>query len=341
MQAEGLLFIFSGPSGAGKNTIMHEIIDHDERLHQLPTATTRPRRDYEQEGREHEFISEAEFRQRIINQELIEWQIIHDKGVYGVPRATVQNLIRAGDVAVADVDVLGAMALKEEFGDYVVLIFIEPPDMATIERRLRERDDVKTELELRTRMRRAAFEMGFKDHYDYVIVNRDGDLHESVARTRKVIAQEMAKPRQGGTTLNTLGWSPDMLHCRTTIVVPQQGNVLRHNGKLPFVDVVSDQMPFAALRDYLGQHFDTDFLPTRANADKRVVDIDFEAPQLLDTQRLAPGKILRNHIYILQPEIPLQNQDLQDGWEWQPIANCELDNTLEQLLLEAVGDLQS
>jgi guanylate kinase len=338
MQAEGLLFIFSGPSGAGKNTIMHAVIDNDEQLQQLPTATTRPRRDYEREGREHEFISEDEFRQRIINQELIEWQIIHDKGVYGVPRATVQTLIRSGKIAVADVDVLGAMALKEEFGDYIMLIFIEPPDMATIERRLRERDDVKTELELRTRMRRAEFEMDFRNHYDYVIVNRDGELDESVTRTREIIDRERAKTHRG-TGLNTLGWSPDMLHCRATVIIPQRGHLLRHNDALPYVDVTTDQMPFAALRDFLGRHFTVDFLPTRANADKRIVDISFEAPQMMENARRPDGTILRNHIYILQPEQPIQH--LPEDWTWQPIDQCELDRTAEQLLLEAVGDLQS
>lgn len=338
MQAEGLLFIFSGPSGAGKNTIMHAVIDGNDQLHQLPTATTRPRRDDEREGREHEFISEAEFRRRIINQELIEWQIIHDKGVYGVPRATVQELIRSGKTAVADVDVLGAMALKEEFGEYIVLIFIEPPDMNTIERRLRERDDVKTELELRTRMRRAAFEMGFKGEYDYVIMNRDGSLEESVNQTRDILDFEMAKAQRGG-KVNTLGWSPDMLKCRATAVIPYQGNLLRLNRTLPYVDVESDQMPFAALSQYLQQHFDVPFQPSRPNADKRKVDISFEAPQMLETLKREDGTVIRNHIYILLPEQPLTI--LPEHWKWEVIDRCALNHTLEQLLLDAVGDLQS
>lgn len=335
MQAEGLLFIFSGPSGVGKNTIMHGVINADPTLRQLPTATTRARRGNEKEGREHEFLSEAEFRQRIINKQLIEWQIIHDKGVYGVPRNTVQRLIEDGRYAVADVDVLGAMALKQEFGDHVVLIFVEPPSLDTLKERLSEREDVKSEVELLTRLRRVDFEMGFKAHYDYVIVNHDGKLDESIAAARRIIEKERQAFR--GSTLDTLGWKTDQLQFVAIALVHQNGQLLQYNGELPHQAVPSNQMPFEALHQYLQSELGVEFSPLREHATKRAVDIGFEAPQMVKATPKGQH-IIRKHIYILEASAPLNR--LPAGWTWQNIDSVPLDDTLRQLLLDTIGDLQ-
>lgn len=335
MQTKGVLFVFSGPSGAGKNTIMHEVIAADLRLRQLPTMTTRAMREGEQEGREHEFVDEDEFRQRIVAKELIEWQIIHDKGVYGVPRRTVQRMIETGQAAVADVDVLGAMALKQEFGDYVVLIFVRPPDHATLQRRLQNRPDVKSETELETRLRRAEFELSFQHQYDYVIENRDNALEESVAETLEIIRQCLNEPQFHQAPL---GWKADRLHYMATAVVVQAGDVLVHDHRLPETPVAADQMPFESLQAYLNEVFDdVVFLPSREHADKRSVDIGFEAPQLV---RIVPqGNIItRDHVYILRPSAPLH--DLPADWNLEPVDTVIQDNTLNTLLLEAMGKLQ-
>ncbi|PJF44731.1 MAG: hypothetical protein CUN55_02505 [Phototrophicales bacterium] len=332
MQNQGVLFIFSGPSGAGKNTIMREVIAAEPRLRQLPTMTTRPMRDDEQEGREHEFVDEAEFRRRIVAKELIEWQIIHDKGVYGVPRRTVQQLLESGQAAVADVDVLGAMALKQEFGEHVILIFVRPPDQKTLERRLRKRPDVKTEQELETRLRRAEFELRFQQYYDYIIENRDDALEESVAEVLAIVRKHLDNPPRA---VASTGWQSERLHYIVTAIVFQDGNVLLYENALPQVSVISTQMPFETLLDYLQMAFpNTTFLPTREHADKRRVDIGFEAPQLVRIQENT-SEIVREHIYILQPVTPIT--ELPEGWSWRPANEVIDDPSLSALLLEAMG----
>ncbi len=335
MQTEGVLFVFSGPSGAGKNTIMHEVMAHEPRLRQLPTMTTRPMRDGEQEGREHEFVDEDEFCRRIVAKALIEWQIIHDKGVYGVPRRTVQKMIEAGQATIADVDVLGAMALKQEFGEYVVLIFVSPPDEATLERRLRNRSDVKTELELATRLRRAEFELSFQHQYDYIIENRDDALQDSVSEALDIIRNCLEQPHEHQAPL---GWETERLHYVSTAVVVQDGSVLVHNGMLPSTVVAADHMPFESLRHYLNQAFDdVDFLPTREHSEKRAVDIGFEAPQLVRIEQHG-NLITRDHVYILRPSVVID--ELLSGWSLEPVESVIHDNALNTLLLEAMGKLQ-
>ena len=336
MQNHGKLFIFSGPSGVGKNTIMHGVLDDTTqlRLRQLPTATTRARRETEREGREHEFLSEDEFRQRIIDKALIEWQIIHDKGVYGVPRQTVQNLIREGRYALADVDVLGAMALKQEFGANVVLIFVEPPSLDILKQRLSERSDVKHEKELQTRLRRVDFEMEFKSEYDYVIVNHENELEASVSEAQAIILKEA---EQNATT-DRVGWDSHLLDFAASVLIAQDDNILYFNDTIPMTTVAADMMPFEALNAFLTNSFDATFSPTREHAHKRAVDIGFEAPQLVKNI-LQGERITKNHIYILQADEPLQA--LPEGWTWQSIENAELDPTLRQLLLDTLGERES
>ncbi|NDJ85945.1 MAG: hypothetical protein GYB66_08675 [Chloroflexi bacterium] len=333
--AHGLLFVFSGPSGAGKNTIMDTVMDSETYLQQLPTATTRAMRDNEAQGREHEFVDEAEFRQLILDKALIEWQIIHDKGVYGVPRRTVQQIIREHQIRVADVDVLGAMALKQEFNGHVVLIFVQPPDKATLEERLRERPDVSSERDLQTRLRRADFEMSFAAEYDHVIVNRDGCLDESVAQAQQIIqhAIQDPPPLYG----HPMGWAPEAIHYVVTPVVVQDGQVLQHEDDFPAIDVPPGRLPYEAVRDYLKSGAGIEVEPTRRNADKRVVDIGFEPPQLVHTSS-DNGVIDQNMIYILKPVTPVST--LPPSWSLAPIGSVHLDEALEQLLLQTSGDLQ-
>jgi len=331
----GLLFVFSGPSGAGKNTIMEKVIETELTLHQLPTATTRPRRNNEQEGREHEFLSEAEFRQRILDKALIEWQIIHDRGVYGVPRKTIQRVLLEDRVMVADVDVLGAMELKREFDEHVVLIFVEAPSKEVLRQRLSNRSDVKTDQELNTRLRRADFEMGFADFYDYRIVNHDGQLDESVEQALEVIRREVENrpPCQ-----ENLGWNPE--HIRTTVtgLIIKDGYLLQYHETFPALKVPSDHLPFEIIYHYFENTLDIDVRPTRPHADKRRVAMGFEPPQLVEVNQ-HDDEIEKNHIYILTTQTPMTS--LPDGWRWVAINELNLSQSLADLLLQIVGDLQT
>lgn len=335
MPQRGLLFVFSGPSGAGKNTIMHHVLKAGLHLRQLPTATTRERRLNEEEGREHEFLSEAEFRQRIVDKDLVEWQIIHDKGIYGVPRKTVQRIIETGQVAVADVDVLGAMDLKREFGEDVVLIFVQTPDKASLEKRLRQRPDVKSEEELMTRLRRADFEMNFANEYDYHIINADGQLAESVQQALRIIddvmatrSDEMPEPR----------WDTRPIRYIVKGIVVQGGELLQYQNDFPHLEVPQGQLPYTVITRYLQNQLGLGTLPTRQYAENRIVADEFEPPQLI---RVIPKttSIDKNLIYILKPATNLGQ--LSDGWEWISLDRLHLDEMLQNLLYEAVGVLQT
>ena len=334
----GLLFVFSGPSGAGKNTIMKEVMQREPSLTQLPTATTRPMRDNEQHGREHEFISEAEIRQRILNKKLIEWQIIHDKGIYGVPRATIQDGIRAGKTLIADVDVLGAMQLKQEFGDHIKLIFVTAPDMATLENRLRNRVDFSDEEDLQARLRRADFEMGFVPQYDHQLVNRDGELDAVVAEALQIIQNDLdhAPPIDEA----HFGWNPDNIYQNVTGVIIQNGQVLLQHNTFPTVPIPStnEDMPFDVIRDELENALGSDILPSRPDAIFSKVDSSFEPPQLV-LSSMEDNRIEKHFYYVLQIEPNLT--ELPVDWSLVPINDLQINPALHNIIREAAILLQT
>jgi guanylate kinase len=327
----GMLFVFSGPSGTGKNTIMDQLKKTDPTLRQLPTATTRCKRDNEEYGREHEFLSLAEFRQRILNKSLIEWQIIHHESVYGVPRQTIQNAIQQGETLIADVDVLGALRLKEEFGAYVVLVFIEPPNLATLEERLRGRSDIETELELQMRMRRVAFEMSFASRYDYRIVNYEGELETSVQKAYEIVCQNRENPPR---TNFQLGWDPKRIRQRVTGIIIQENEVLYQENQLPYIHVPQEKLPFEALRQFILDELHIHVIPQRPDIELRMLDIIFEPPQIVQT--IQEGEIiLQNMIYILHPEIPLKA--LPPHWTFHPLQ--DLDPKFKEFISMEVNQL--
>jgi guanylate kinase len=310
---------------------MKLVMERDPSLRQLPTATTRPIRDDEEHGREHEFITEEDFRQRILNKQLIEWQIIHDVGIYGVPRVTIQEGIRAGKTMVADVDVLGAMQLKQEFGDHLVLIFVSAPSKASLEARLRQRSDFSDEEVLQARLRRADFEFGFADQYDHHIVNEDGQLEDAVQEARHIIETECQHASPPG---NALGWDPDEIEQYVTAFVVQSGRVLLFHNALPQWPIPkgSPELPFDAIQAHFEVEFDMDILPTRPDAVHRKVDIGFEPPQMVQTSKQG-NRHLKNFVYILQPADLITT--LPPAWSWIDINDMQLDSTLRNALEEA------
>lgn len=165
----GQLFILVGPGGVGKNTLMNEVLLRLDNLKQLPTATTRPIRASEQHGREHLFLTLAEFQDLIDKQALIEYTEVRPGQFYGVPRATVQDAIDQANDLIADVEVLGATILREQYPENTILVFIAPPSMDRLEKQMRERGT--DEDTIKDRMKRAIMEMPFAPLCDYLIVN--------------------------------------------------------------------------------------------------------------------------------------------------------------------------
>jgi len=167
---EGKLFIFSAPSGSGKSTIVQHLMKLKLGLAFSISATSREPRKGEIDGREYHFISPDQFRSKISHGEFLEWEEVYPGQFYGTLRSEVERIWSRGEHAVFDIDVVGGMNLKKEFGENACAIFVSPPSMEVLAQRLRIRatDD---ESSLQKRLGKAEYEMTYTDQFDHVIVN--------------------------------------------------------------------------------------------------------------------------------------------------------------------------
>lgn len=185
----GLLFVFVGPAGSGKNTIINRVMEHFPQIGRLPTATTRPPREGEREGVDHFFVSLEAFHAMREAGQLLEYQQVHQTDYYGTVRAPLEELLREGRFALADIDVLGAQKLREAYPHNVVRIFVAPPSLSVLEARMRERNE-ETEEQIARRLKRAAWEMSQADQTEYKVIN--DVLETSVAQVVEIVGAEMA-----------------------------------------------------------------------------------------------------------------------------------------------------
>ena len=174
MEGKGLLLIISGFSGTGKGTVINRLLEkYDEKYALSISATTRSPREGEQDGREYFFKTREEFEEMIAKDELIEHACYVDN-YYGTPKRYVEEKLEAGKNVILEIEIQGALDVKRLFPE-AVLIFLLPPSVAELERRLRERG-TETEEVVRARMERAAKEVDSAYKYDYMIVNDDVDI---------------------------------------------------------------------------------------------------------------------------------------------------------------------
>jgi len=169
----GSLFALVGPGGVGKNALLNEVVARVDNLRQLPTATTRPMRPGEQQGREHLFVSVAEFQRMIDADELLEHQEVHPGKFYGVPRATVDKAIAACEDLIADIEMYGAAIIRAAYPRNSLAIFIAPPSVESLIERLQTRQ--ASQKDIQDRLSRFPKEMLFAPECDYLIVNDDVD----------------------------------------------------------------------------------------------------------------------------------------------------------------------
>jgi guanylate kinase len=185
----GLMLVLSSPSGAGKTTITRQILERDDNLTISVSVTTRPKRPGEVDGVHYHFIDKAAFDEMVRNDELLEHANVFGNW-YGTPRGPVDKTLASGRDVVADVDWQGTQQLKASFRDNMVSIFILPPTMDELERRLRGRAQ-DSEQVVKGRMAKASDELSHWPEYDYVIVN-DG-LEESVDMVADILKAERLK----------------------------------------------------------------------------------------------------------------------------------------------------
>ena len=185
----GLLIVLSSPSGAGKTTVSRMLMEAEPGIRMSVSATTRPKRPGETDDVDYHFVSDEEFDRMIAAGEFVEWAYVFGYR-YGTPKAPVKAALRAGRDILFDIDWQGARQLEPDFGEHLVTIFLLPPSMAELERRLRARGTDSEEV-IADRMRRAADEIDHWAEYEYVLVNRD--MEECLARVRAILAAERSK----------------------------------------------------------------------------------------------------------------------------------------------------
>lgn len=186
------MLVLSSPSGAGKSTISRALLETESDLAMSVSATTRPPRSGEVHGKDYFFIGKDEFEAMVAGGEFLEHARVFDN-YYGTPRAPVDAALHAGKDVMFDVDWQGTQQLAETATDDLVRVFILPPNLKELERRLYTRAQDSEEV-VRKRMAKAADEMSHWAEYDYVIVNIDID--ESVARVKAILTSERLKRRR-------------------------------------------------------------------------------------------------------------------------------------------------
>lgn len=188
--ATGKLIIFSAPSGSGKSTIINYLLEQNLNLAFSCSATSRPPRGTEQHGVEYFFLSPEEFKQRIANDEFLEYEEVYENRFYGTLKSQVENQLQAGQNVIFDVDVVGGCNIKKYYGNRALSVFIQPPSVEELRNRLTGRGTDAPEI-IESRIAKAEFELGFADKFDVVVIN--DDLEEAKAKALKVIKDFIEK----------------------------------------------------------------------------------------------------------------------------------------------------
>ena len=197
VERRGLMFVLSSPSGAGKTTLSRLLIDKMPGLKMSVSATTRPMRPGEVDGRDYHFIDKARFDQMSKRNELLESATVFDNR-YGTPRGPVEAALSAGQDVLFDIDWQGTQQLREKARADVVSVFILPPSAAELEKRLHSRAQDSHEV-IRGRMDRASHEMSHWAEYDYIVINHD--VHEAFAEVQSILkAERLKRERRTGLT---------------------------------------------------------------------------------------------------------------------------------------------
>jgi len=179
----GKSIIVSAPSGAGKTTIVHRLMTEIPALEFSISACSRSARPMEQEGKDYYFLGVEGFKKAIENQEFIEWEEVYTDHYYGTLRREVQRLWDEGKVIIFDVDVVGGLNLKALFKEHALSVFIKPPSVEILEKRLRARE-TESEERIALRIKKSSWELSQAESFDVCILNDDLEKAVSDAKTQ-------------------------------------------------------------------------------------------------------------------------------------------------------------
>lgn len=186
---QGKLVILSAPSGAGKTTIMRRLLERFEQLEFSISATSRPPRGQEKDGVDYYFFTPKEFSQLVYRDAFVEWEEVYQDTCYGTLFSETERIWAKGHTILFDVDVLGGLNLKAQFGDRALALFVMPPSLSELRRRLVARGTESPE-KIEQRIRKAEYEMSYSNRFDQVVVN--DELDEAVDRAAAIIEKFLA-----------------------------------------------------------------------------------------------------------------------------------------------------
>ncbi len=188
---EPKVLIFSAPSGAGKTTVVKHLLAMPEfNLSFSVSACSRKKREGEVHGKDYYFLSADEFRAKIRNDEFLEWEEVYADNYYGSLKSEVERLAALGKTVVFDVDVKGGINIKKFYGKNALAIFVKPPSLEILEKRLRDRSTDSDEA-IKTRIDKAEYEISFAEQFDVILVN--DKLEETYANAEKLLADFLKK----------------------------------------------------------------------------------------------------------------------------------------------------
>lgn len=186
----GKLIVFSAPSGSGKTTIVRRLMEIVEGLEFSVSATSRAPRGVEQDGQDYYFLSGEEFDKRIAEDAFVEWEEVYAGTKYGTLRSELERIWSKGHTILFDVDVKGGVRLKDIFGEQALSIFVMPPSIEELRRRLEGRA-TDTPEKIEQRIGKAAEEIGYAERFDLTIIN--DDLEAAVEQVRRVVEKFIAE----------------------------------------------------------------------------------------------------------------------------------------------------
>ncbi len=171
----GKCIIFSAPSGAGKTTIVHRLLNEINSLEFSVSACSRLARPNEKNGEDYYFLGVEEFRKKINEQAFVEWEEVYPNNFYGTLKSEIERIWSNNKVVVFDVDVVGGLNLKHFFGSNALAVFVQPPSVEVLEERLRSRK-TETDEKIHMRISKATFEINRAKEFDYILVNNNLDV---------------------------------------------------------------------------------------------------------------------------------------------------------------------
>jgi guanylate kinase len=182
---QGKIIIFSAPSGAGKTTIVKHLLDVNPQLSFSISACTRDKRGRtEENGKDYYFITPEDFKQKIGNDEFVEWEEVYEGAFYGTLKSEVERIWKSGKHVILDVDVKGGLSIKHFYKERALAVFVKPPSVEELAKRLTARNTDSTS-SISSRVFKAKFELSFEDQFDTVIVN--DNLEKAFREAEKLV----------------------------------------------------------------------------------------------------------------------------------------------------------